>query len=340
MERKEDNKKKKSKDKDTIYEVHKRVILSIGFALLSLTVFYSFRVGSEVQRTLSFQQITDSLNKGAYSETEKELNNLFSKLSSNALYSSTPKELNYLKEKEHQVAIKELLLVVADLQRNNLSPAVLRFFALQDGKLNSILEKGLPTKDAANQINEQFRSLHTKLVGIQELEGSAPERLEELEVERDRLYQIALSMSLRLSDLFSIPALEIEEGESPEEILYSGGALRGLPKLQGIPDEISDLKTLKDLVERNNGQVLLRGENAPQVFRSQLTKIRIGSSRFREGLERVQLEEEELNLTLSEDQKDARELATRLRTGLTMVLLQTFSDQGSGVSKLVVKLLS
>jgi hypothetical protein len=132
---------------------------------------------------------------------------------------------------------------------------------------------------------------------------------------------------LLLSDRFSLAKdslaellgfIHLSSGDSKDTTVsfYSAGVLAELPEISGLPDEIPDLPSLRDLLLKLKATVSVRGPDAQELFVGELESLRQQSRELAVENTSIRNSLSELNSNLTTTQQKTKELRSSLLSTL------------------------
>ncbi len=165
--------------------------------------------------------------------------------------------------------------------------------------------------------------------------GEKTVRLSELERRYKTMQEVATSvendfdlLSRDVSDLFSLDRAH-ENLEEIAQPFYTSGILAGLPKLEDLPDGITDPLELKSTLMKLHGEVRISGPDAPNQFRIAVNQLQEASSQLSKQWEETTTTLDSLGQQLKELRAEISQEKINLEKQLQQALLTVITETKS-----------
>ena len=138
-------------------------------------------------------------------------------------------------------------------------------------------------------IREGFKDFVDKYKNYRRKEITYPPAIEE---NNNRIFQqgiLAQDLANEFGALMSLNPINIQASKDQSKF-YNDGILKGLPILQGLPDGVTDLNELKQILNETGGKVTIRGSNTPELFKKKIAELKKDCEVF--GQQIIQLQSE------------------------------------------------
>lgn len=156
------------------------------------------------------------------------------------------------------------------------------------------------------------------VIELARLEVEVPEKLAALTDKRNQLTLLSKDLFSDFSNLMGFANIRDSVPEVPA--FYNSGVLQGLPQLNRLPDGISDLTELRNLLTAQNVTVNVRGENAHKVFNERLTELRKQSAAFKDQLADIDQEIASANQSLTDLRLEVYQAAQNVKADMLGLL--------------------
>ena len=320
------------------------IALVSGIGITALFSLFGISIFGQLREEIAYCDFAGALAVSNYYASEQKLDMLltppriFEWVDSSALGSGR------IPLFEKKATIRELHAVVRMLEQHDYQAAARRFNSLRDGKLANLLWAMPGDRDHAQLLAEIQRGFAVCQQNTRELakkEAEIPGRIEGDMKMLEHLRLAAHGIREDFGELLSVPEPPPAPGQKlPPISYYSGGVLKGLPVLPKLPDRIDTLLELRRSIEEAGGEVSIKGEDAPVIFRKRLEELRISARSLRSHM----LEVSERISALETEQKAARlavvQSGTPLENGLKDLLLVLCDPQSNTVVRKAAKLIS
>ncbi len=148
-------------------------------------------------------------------------------------------------------------------------------------------------------IKQQYATLVADYKELRKKEIVGPFRRKE---NQNRIYQqsiLSQDLANEFGALMGI-APQTLRGPTDQTKFYESGVLKGLPVLNGLPDNIKDMKQLKDELRKLSGEVSLRGgAETPELFLKRLEEIRAKCDVFSQQIKKLTIESDDYSIDIS-----------------------------------------
>lgn len=118
------------------------------------------------------------------------------------------------------------------------------------------------------------QGLQTKLSSVAEIQKQLSETQQTLVSLDQRLEEISQQANLIAREFAEMLSLELEETEESLPSAYERGVLAGLPRIEGLRDNIVDLTFLKVELDGLHARVRVEGEDQHAAFTTKLEQLR------------------------------------------------------------------
>ena len=248
-------------------------VISLSFALFILVC------GEGVSQLLLFEQFSaDLLLESAPEDIRTQYDSLLKvkpSLPVRLISSITSDRSEVAKQREKQVT--ELIFeILWSINGNDIKEANARFNTLSENYIYDVLFK-LGGDFRARKVLDSLSEHLQTAISIQKQERLNTERLKDLDVSLENTHDQFRLVAEDFSSFLKLrPAIERDPSEPLS--VYSDGALKGLPKVIGIPDALSDLNQFAEHLEIAGGSVSVRGVDAHTKFLKALSRYRSQTS--------------------------------------------------------------
>lgn len=299
------------------------ILAFISAALLLFIVALVLFAGPLIRQRVIYSNLEKAVEAGDLEIIKQEVNDYFVRLPLESLVAydtgslssdlrtllsvGIPPVISLLKEAHYQEAAMAF--------SSNLSPH------LNSLKIHSNQSNSVPDITA---LKANFTEFSTDAAFFNEQLQDAPEQIAAIERQMKDNLHLMEDLVRKTSDFFHLYPEDFNQQDYDTPRFYSSGVLDGLPRLKGLPDDIADLQSLRELLTTAGGRVELKGSNVPELFQQTLTELKHSAGIFENQLEeleneRVRLKAEHANYS-EKIAAQAEELIEQLKTLLLFLL--------------------
>jgi hypothetical protein len=240
----------------------------------------------------------------------------------NLLY--LPKELRKSTSKaDISTLISDVLTTLQLIDREKFARSSDQFFGKADGSLRILLET-VP-KDQSREVS--LEALRQQLLTISnaevQLQGplAKAEQQSERSLERYRQQAILLDdVVLETAELFTLKPEQFDSDDYAAKRFYDDGLLAGLPRLQGLSDNIGNPDELAKILNSIGGKVSLHGTNIPELFSLRIQELKASADVFRVTMEQLATSAHSADTALKETRRILAKNKVLARSNLVLLL--------------------
>ncbi len=206
-----------------------------------------------------------------------------------------------------------------------------------------IVKSNIPNRNASAQAVAMLRELPTldlspdEVAGLNELrisraelgevEGALIDAQQEREARKaaiDRFIKQHAVIGDDFGELLGLRSTYHRSG-TQELLAYTGGVLKDLPQLSGVPDNVSDLTALRSVLAEVGGHVDVEGENAAETFAVRLESMKTLSHSIVNDVTRSRERIRDVEFTITEETR-ARDRSMKIVQQKAAELLVSLSS--------------
>ncbi len=266
------------------------ILLFVGIILSFLFTFFN------VSTNQAYEKFVDSLKVNNFTNAIVHLE-AFDRVFKSKYSKFNSKESNNLPSADDRKNfIVSLIKVLSQLSNNDRQEQRKALLTIK-GMLNNVnkLTAGVGGRNARfkQTVKQDYEKLVKDYKELRKKEIVGPFRKKE---NQNRIYQqsvLSQDLANEFGALMGI-APQTLRGPSDQTKFYESGALKGLPVLNGLPDDMKDMKQLKVELEKLRGEVSLRGgADTPELFQKRLEEIRVKCNVFSGQIKKLTVESDD-----------------------------------------------